>query len=302
MSWRDLVSEATTVTLPWLGGAEVHGRERSWTVVESPPELGWHRFEVAGSRRAVWRGAGEPDAEFEVGRRTVSGYLLGDRLVPDDASATGPVEAALAQTRRVFLVEPGLPRFARAVAAETRDGALVFVHQAFPLGPEQAVLEAYQDRAPSVVHVAEVTPALDLAFRWLTHQRARAEARRARIAAERAAEEAARRRVEAEAEARRVHHEFGVVAAAALGISGAELLDWRAAHDPRERVVQFRFRRRRFECVVDARTLRVVDSGICLTDEETGERGDTYFTLESLPGVVAEAMERDALHVYRHVD
>jgi hypothetical protein len=45
-----------------------------------------------------------------------------------------------------------------------------------------------------------------------------------------------------------------------------------------------------------------VDSGICLVDHGTGERGDTRFTLESLPGVVGEAMDLGRLVVFRHVD
>jgi hypothetical protein len=52
--------------------------------------------------------------------------------------------------------------------------------------------------------------------------------------------------------------------------------------------------------VVDRNTLQVVDSGICLTDHHTGEKGDAYFTLESLPPVVGQAMDEGVLVVYRH--
>jgi len=38
-----------------------------------------------------------------------------------------------------------------------------------------------------------------------------------------------------------------------------------------------------------------------LTDHDTDERGDTYFTLESLPAVVREAEQRGKLVVFRHV-
>ena len=37
-----------------------------------------------------------------------------------------------------------------------------------------------------------------------------------------------------------------------------------------------------------------------LTDESTGEKGDTRFTLESLPTVVQQAMDEGILVVYRH--
>jgi hypothetical protein len=46
----------------------------------------------------------------------------------------------------------------------------------------------------------------------------------------------------------------------------------------------------------------VVDSGICLQDHRTGVKGDTRFTLESLPTVIGEAIRTGKLVVYRHVD
>jgi hypothetical protein len=46
--------------------------------------------------------------------------------------------------------------------------------------------------------------------------------------------------------------------------------------------------------------LRIVDSGICLIDHDTGERGDTLFTLESLPAVIKEAIDDGKLVIFRH--
>ena len=63
--------------------------------------------------------------------------------------------------------------------------------------------------------------------------------------------------------------------------------------------MRFRFRRQRFECVCDE-ALRIVDSGICLVDHATGERGDTRFTLESLPAVIGQAMDEGRLVRFRH--
>ncbi len=48
-------------------------------------------------------------------------------------------------------------------------------------------------------------------------------------------------------------------------------------------------------------TLRIVDAGICLVDYRTREKGDTRFTLESLPDVIREAIRNRVLHVFRHV-
>lgn len=74
-----------------------------------------------------------------------------------------------------------------------------------------------------------------------------------------------------------------------------------------EMVVKFRLGRRRFECTCDEHTLNIIDAGICLTahydDEafEGGTKGDTWFTLESLPGVIREAETAGVLVVFRHV-
>ncbi|MEQ1501229.1 MAG: hypothetical protein ABMB14_03320 [Myxococcota bacterium] len=95
--------------------------------------------------------------------------------------------------------------------------------------------------------------------------------------------------------------DFEAAARAALALSGAELLDHHPGYERGEQIVLFRFRGRRFECVADA-ALRIVDSGICLTDHHTGEKGDTRFTLESLPGVIGEAIDNDVLVVFRHPD
>jgi hypothetical protein len=187
------------------------------------------------------------------------------------------------------------------------------MYQEFPQGPEAEVQVAYQDRKESVDHVAGVTPALDLAFRWVSRQRLLAEEREREM--ERIRQEEERKRV-AEEKLRQAmkdagtgagrralaQRDFTAAAKAALALTGAELLDARPSYNRREMVVQYRFRNRRLECVVDKDTMRVVDSGICLQDHRTGVKGDTRFTLESLPTVIGEAMRTGKLVVYRHVD
>jgi hypothetical protein len=93
--------------------------------------------------------------------------------------------------------------------------------------------------------------------------------------------------------------DFEAAARAALAVTGAELLEERPGFQRGEHVVRFRFRRQRFECVCDE-ALRIVDSGICLVDHATGERGDTRFTLESLPAVIGQAMDEGRLVRFRH--
>jgi hypothetical protein len=188
----------------------------------------------------------------------------------------------------------------------------VYVGEEFPTGADAEVLRAFEDRATAVNHIKGVIPPLDLAFRWVTHQRHLAEKRREELEAIRAEEEKKREQEEklrllmkdaSTAVGRRAlaEQDFAAAAREALKISGAVLLDARPSCNRGESVVQYRFLARRLECVVETRTLRVVDSGVCLTNEYTGAKGDAFFTLESLPGVVSEAMRVGKLVVYRHV-
>jgi hypothetical protein len=134
--------------------------------------------------------------------------------------------------------------------------------------------------------------ALEQARREEAERRAREERRRE--LAERLGDGAGRRAM--------VPLDFAEAARAALAVGGAEYLDHRPSAQRGEVVVRFRVQKQRFECTCDEATLRIIDAGICLVDHETGERGDTYFTLESLPAVILEARRGGQLVVFRHVD
>jgi hypothetical protein len=321
MGWRDHLQAAggDVSVLPWTGGRRLLS-ELGYHQIEGrlPQEHGWGRFKITG-RTARWVEAADPEQDKL--SRVVRGYLVGDRVVPDGAGVDPDPKKILEFSEAVHLLEPGLDRFARVAAGRVReDGPLVYVGQEMPLGPEDEVVRAYQDRAASVHSVQGVTPALDAAFRMETWQRAEAERRRAelerRLAEEEArlAEEEARLAEEerraalvrqlGDAQGRRAMAavDFQQAARAALAVGGAEYLDHRPGRVRTEMVVTFRFDGRRFECVCDARTLRIVDAGICLVDHRTNVRGDDRFTLESLPGVIREAQAQRVLHVFRHVD
>jgi hypothetical protein len=310
MLWNQLLSQQEEVVLPWMGGQTIHSAQRRFNLSTLPPEHGWHRFQVDGSRRAQWVAADLAPFDMEQGAALVRGYCIGDRVLSDDVAVTADMQAAFAQSEKVWLMDPSLERFARVLAMRHRDGRLLYLRQEFPLGPEPYVQEAWQDRLPSVAQIPHVTPALDLAFRWLTRQREVADARREALERrERAEAEAQARRDAAKlllhdairsGEARRRLKDFPAAARAALAVSGAELLDHRQALAKGEMIVQFRFQARRFECVVAEKSLQIIDAGICLVDHSTDERGDSYFTLESLPAVIHEAMRRGVLVVFRH--
>jgi len=314
VGWEDLLQPETEVrVLPWLGGREISDRSRVWKIQgKLPEEHGWFSFTVTGGRKATLQSPAEMPAGFETGRTPLRGYLVGNRLIPDKARVETDPAKLIEQTKPVFLVEPGLEHFTRALVVQHGNDQWVYIRQEFPLGPEGAVLAAYLDRKDSVGNIPQVTPALDLAFRWVIHQRVKAEERRKELERIRA-EEAKQRVLEGKRQeamqslgtglGRRAMAamDFETAAKAALAVSGSELLACRPSHNKGEIVVQYRTHNRRLECVVDAKTLRVIDAGVCL-DDHLGTKGDTFFTLESLPAVVAEAIRRHKLVVWRHVD
>lgn len=305
MGWKDLLQKAEdeVVIVPWCGGRSLQTNSRSWTVRgRLPREHGWHKFTVA-TRDAAWTEVAEPDLD-SLGYK-VTGYLVGDRLIPDDVGATPELDKLTENFELVHLLEPGLDKFVRVKAGRTYEsGPLVYEGEEFPLGPEDEVLDAFLEEQPSVDFIANVSPALDGAFRYETWRRA--EMRRIR--------EEERIRREKEERRRQIQRtlgdgalrrelaltDFGEAAKAALKVGGAEYVDHRDSRRRNEVVVRFRFMNRRFECICNRETLRIIDSGICLTDHHTNEKGDTYFTLESLPPVIKEAYDTNVLHVYRH--
>lgn len=311
MSWRDLLAKEEVITLPWAGGRKVHSSDRTYNIKgRTPPEHGWYEFAIDGGRKTRLKGEAEADPDFEQGFKPLRGYLVGDRFIADDARVDPDPDKLIEQTEPVFLVEPGLERFTRGVVVRDREDRLIYIRQEWPEGAEAEVLMAYQDRKDSVADIPGVTPALDLAFQWISWGRERAEERARELARLRAEEEA---RLEAEAKMlERIERlgtgagrremaavDFHEAARAALAISGSELLDVIDTHNRNEVRVQYRFRHRRLECIVDRRTLQIVDAGVCL-DDHRGTKGDTYFTLESLPAVIGEAMDLHKLVVWRH--
>lgn len=296
MIWKSLISSKISKTLPWYGFITIHSVDRSWTISgDLPPEHGWYEFVVdTGGRFATLSSKNQVNIDYSYGSKFISGYIVGNRFIHDNSRIDSDPDKLVEQTEMVYCVERGLDHIARASVIRDRVGCLIFMRQEFSLGPESDVLDAIKERLLSVDHIKGVTPALDLAFRWVTDRREKLEEHRRRLQILRDSGTAVGRR-----------HMVGVnlelAVEQALKISGAELLDVRDSYNVHEKIIQYRFRNRRFECVVDDQ-LKIVDSGVCLTDHNTGEKGDSYFTLESLPGVVGEAIDRGVLVVYRHVD
>nr|WP_242544873.1 hypothetical protein [Corallococcus sp. NCSPR001] len=91
----------------------------------------------------------------------------------------------------------------------------------------------------------------------------------------------------------RSESDIGTRVERALDKAGARLLGHRRLEDGLLEVV-YTFMGERFVTVVDAATLRVRDAGVCLAG------ADSRVTLESLPSVLKEAIDTDALVITRH--
>jgi hypothetical protein len=311
VGWKDLLQDDNEkVTLPWTGGRFLNSDHRVWKIAGPlPKEFGWYRWRIEG-RKVFEEGAVDPESVLLEHR--VSGYLVGDHIVPDDTRVDPNPETITSFAEKVYLIEPGLDRFVRVSAGRVYpEGPLIYVQQEFPLGSEDAVLEVYLDRAPSVTHIAGVPPALDAAFRMEAYQRTLAEERRRELERLRKEEE---ERIACE-ERRRALQErlgdgagrramakenFAEAASAALQVGGAELLDHRRSAQGGEWIVKYRIDGQRLECVATTE-LAIVDAGFCLQDHETGLKGDKLFTLESLPSVARQAIREGNLVIWRHI-
>ena len=293
--WRELLG-AQTVNAVWVGGSllfygdPIYG-DRTWRIGPPlPEEHGWYMWRAEG--RVVTKigpASGDTPPPYAP---PVRGYLCGGRIAREGQKTLEPV----------MLVPAGLLPFARVVAARYwADGPLVFLREELPLGPEDDLRCAFEDRL-GVETVKGVTPELEAVFRQLVKIRDDAEARQARAeVASRAAEarlleERRRAAIEAfvgtGAGRRRVAlSDFEAAARAALRVGGAELLGVQPQGD--RFVVRYRTAARRFECVADA-SLNVLDAGICLDGD------DELCTLETLPMVVRQAIQLGVLHVYRY--
>lgn len=310
MSWRDLLTKGDEkITLPWLGESELRASSRHWAVSgHRPKDHGWFQFKIAGrSVRFDGKAAAQPDQLVDA----IRGYLVGDRLVADDARCEPDPKRIVEFSEQVHLLEEGLDRFARVRAGRIyKEGPLIYQGPEFPMGPEDEVLQALLDQKTSVGDVKGVSPALDAAFRMELWQRVEAERRRVELERIRKEEEETRLKEErrqalvkklGDGEGRRemAKVDFPSAARAALQVAGAEFLDAKSVRR-NEWAVKYRLDGARYECICDEK-LGIIDSGICLVDHATGEKGDTYFTLESLPAVLRQANRERRLVVYRHV-
>jgi len=308
MTWQGLLQKANDhVVAPWLGGEVLRLGSRKFTIAgKLPKDHGWYAWKVSGRRVTTSREA-YPWDDARMGVKPISvrsGYLVGDLLIGElrpEHLQGGP--GALQGFPRVHLLPDGLDHFSRvSTGVAWHGGPLLFRQEEFPVGPVDEVRDCYLD-GRSIEGVRGVPPQLELAHRMLVWRREQEEKRREEVRKAREREERLQRVKDrlGDGETRRAvaKLDFGEAAKAALAVGGAELIEVRPSTIKREWVVRYRLDGARYECVCDD-ALHIVDAGICLQDHDTGEKGDTYFTLESLPGVTRHAM-REGAAIWRHV-
>ena len=317
VDWRRFVGAREEQALPWFGEAELLAPDRRLRLAARPTQPGWWRFAIEG-RTATPLGPAEPEGLEALPR--ARGHLVGAghelRLVGDDAHAA----------RVWFAPADEPPPLAPCTARRWPGGQLLFEQLDFEGEPEEAARRALEE-GRGLQGVKGVPASLRAAFAYALAA-ARAQARRvtvdplelraraahlaeggpaavdqelARIEAERrrwraagaAAVTAVERALDPRAPQGRGPAEER--AATALRAAGAELLRLRRLAGEQLEVV-YRFLDTRFVSVVDARTLQVIDAGVCLSDQ------DDLVTLESLPGVIREGAETGQLVILRRPD
>ena len=303
--------------LPYVGGATVRAPQRALRV-EGTPALGWWRFHVKG-RTAAAREAASPPEEALTTRPRVQGHVFGDRLAANDARA------------EVLYLPPEdqPPLFSPCRARRWHGGELLFEQLEFETEVEETARRAFEERGvlrdvkgvPASLRAAFGYAVTDVAGRELNVAVSPAEVRARVLEIAEGGLDVARREVRRlDEERRRFAREAAALAQAAarpaeapagarvarrdaddgedrtqraLTAAGAELLACRSLAGGLMEV-RYRFDGERFVTVVDARTLQVMDAGICLAG------ADRMLTLESLPAVIREGIEDGHLVITRH--
>lgn len=305
--WREILNKPPELlVLPWFHGSTIRSGDETLLVATEPPSPGAHIFKrQLAYRRLDWEAPSTIVNCRFINKET--GYLIGNRFVHRGLTGVQCQQLYVDDLPEIYLLPDHLEKFARVVVGQIADrGPWFFIEETLPLGPE---LDA-QNLLLQNKEVAELkgaTHELQFVYKKYLWLNAEALLRQQEVAA---TQESARRQAEAEARQkdlrsqshssvvrRTLAREDMVFAVqAALSLSGARLLEC-IPYQQRYRV-RFEFQGRRFECVCD-NTLQIYDAGICLTDERTGKKYDSLHTIESLPSVIQEAINRGKLVVFR---
>ncbi|MBS2017020.1 MAG: hypothetical protein JST00_29300 [Deltaproteobacteria bacterium] len=315
MDYTKFLGKKEHVVLAYLGGPYVFGENRRLRVEGERPAHGFHRFEVSGRNARSLEAAEPPDftktklpkarGHFVAGWLATQSGLVRLSLLPEEE----PAPFAIVRARRwhsgdwIFesldfdgeAEEAARLRLERGEGLSDLKGVAATLRMSY--GIALATLTARQlgtEISPREVsaHAAPIAEGgRDVAVRILqgiaAERLAGAERARLRVEAARARDEREQARTSPTRENAALRAEAALEAAEARMLASRVL-----GHGQLE--VTWQFMDERFISVVDAMTLHVYDSGVCLAGE------DELVTLDSLPGVIREAIETGSLVITRH--
>ena len=199
--------------------------------------------------------------------------------------------------KKLFLAPQELKDFSFVNAMVVNDH-YVYIEEALEVGVGKQALEAFLEGSDPM-KIKGLSPSLQRAihFALLTREEDRKKRAQEESIARAIALRGKSEQLRIEGRLQELDDEgFSEVLKTALSFTGATFVSFSAEREGGV-LVRYIYRGYRLACVVERSSLRVRDAGICLT--ENGIRGDSFFTLESLPNVVDEAIEQDVLVIYR---
>jgi hypothetical protein len=328
VDYRKFLNQQQQLVLPYVGGDAVDAKDRRLRLQKQPDAPGWYRFTVKG-RIATADGPADPPDLSEL--PAVRGHWLDGRLVRDGGvaelvllpPADEPAMFAPLKGRRwpsgdlLFDALEFETDAETAVRGAYADGKPLAGLKGVPATLRTAFAFSLLNKAskelnlrfvpPEVrAHVVEVAERgageAAVVLRRLEAEREQARREMAELAERQAAERARleaqqAREAELERRAQRIREQKATVtewATHALEAAGARVETARIINGDQVEVV-YRFGGERFISVADALSLQVIDSGICLGHPPS----DKLITLESLPGVIQEAIDDGVLVILR---
>lgn len=319
MDYSKFLNKTEHVVLAYLGGPYAYGKDRRLRIAEPRPTEGFHRFEVRGRDARALEAVESPELSLLSGLPKARGHHVAGWLVAPELH------------RIQLLPAEELPPLAIVRARRWHSGDLVFESQDFdgeveetarlrleklePIADVKGVASSLRvafgialtlavarrerialslrEAAPVAARVADGGEAVARPFvEGIQHQR------EARIAIETVARVQAERTARIAAYQRERHRVPPTLenaperAEAVLDAAHGRMLASRRLGGGNLEV-SWELMGERFISVVDAITLHVYDSGVCLAGE------DELVTLDSLPGVIREAIETGRLVITR---
>jgi hypothetical protein len=325
VDYTKFLGKKEELVLAYLGGAHVFGKDRRLRVVEPRPSLGFCRFEVRG-RDAASLGAADPvlDGLPKANGHHAAGFVFHGGGVERLALAPEEEIAPFAKVRArrwwsgdwIFesldfdteVEEEARLRLERGEALGDLSGVPATLRSAFGVATmlhaarRAQIPLAVREALPHGVRVAEEPGAADAILAAIVRERTVAERRAIREAIderdrERVRAILARAPAASPSRARRARERPTMDNAVgraedALDAAAARMLSTRRLGGDRLEVA-FTFLGERFVSVVDGISLQVLDAGVCLAGE------DDLVTLDSLPGVIREAIDSGRLVITR---